>query len=566
MVRRFRLISGLTLFSYVLLHLINHSVGIYSLDAMDAARSIFQAPFANIVGQIALYGAFAVHIGLAMQSLYTRRTFRSMQRVEIIQLIFGLSIPPLLVLHILGTRVIGVVYGTYPSYPWLLAIYFEYDILVGIRQMAVLLIAWVHGCIGLYYWLSVKEFYGRYSKLLLLGAILLPFSAYIGAWSAGREVAALSQDPGYVDTMFQKVNPPPWEAVELLQRVEYTFLAGYAALIVFVLLVRQCRLVIERRRGLVNLVYDRGPEVYVPEGMTILEASRLHKIPHASVCGGRGRCSTCRVKVLSGLEHIAPPSSAELSVLSRINAAPDIRLACQVRPPISRVRIARLLPPTATASDGFARPGYLQGEEIEIVILFADIRNFTTLSENKLPYDVVFLLNRYSDVMGRSVEEAGGYLDKFIGDGVMALFGVGLSDKEKAAAQALEAVRLIERRIADLNESLSDELENPLRVGIGIHVGPAIVGEMGFGRSVQMTAIGDTVNTASRIEQLTKEFGVSVAVSREFADLCALTSDCYTEQEVEIRGRNEPMRVCSIPDPSLLSNRQEDGAGSEAKA
>ncbi len=177
-----------------------------------------------------------------------------------------------------------------------------------------------------------------------------------------------------------------------------------------------------------------------------------------------------------------------------------MRLACQLRP-TGDIKVTPLLPPFATARDGFARPGYLQGGELEIAILFADLRAFTRLAETRLPYDVVFVLNRYFAAMGRAVEEAGGHLDKFIGDGVMALFGIG-SDPATGCREALHAARLMSEHLVELNAALENDLGEPLRIGIGLHFGPTIVGEMGYSKAVSLTAVGDAVNTASRLESL----------------------------------------------------------------
>src|SRR5262249_55109075 len=153
----------------------------------------------------------------------------------------------------------------------------------------------------------------------------------------------------------------------------------------------------------------------------------------------------------------------------RIGAPEGVRLACQLRPQ-GDLRVTPLLPATAQPRDGFLRPGYLQGSEREIAILFADLRAFTRLAESRLPYDVVFLLNRYFGERGRAVETAGGRIDKFIGDGVMALFGVE-SGTAAGCRQALAAARLMAERLDELNRSLADDLVDPLRIGIGIHTG-----------------------------------------------------------------------------------------------
>src|SRR6185295_4741556 len=118
-----------------------------------------------------------------------------------------------------------------------------------------------------------------------------------------------------------------------------------------------------------------------------------------------------------------------------------------------------------------------------------DLRAFTQLTEKKLPYDVVFLLNRYFAEMGHAVETAGGRIDKFIGDGVMALFGLD-SGVEAGCREALAAARGMSERMQSLNHALSHDVPEPLRIGIGIHTGPAIVGEMGYGTAVSVTAVG----------------------------------------------------------------------------
>jgi adenylate cyclase len=286
-------------------------------------------------------------------------------------------------------------------------------------------------------------------------------------------------------------------------------------------------------------------------GATILDASRIAGIPHASVCGARGRCSTCRVRVSAGAENMPPATDAERKVLDRVGAAPNVRLACQTRP-FGPVAIVPLLPATASPRDAQARPGYLQGHEEEIAILFADLRAFTRMAEHKLPYDVVFLLNRYFRAMGLAVETTGGRLDKFIGDGVMALFGIGTNPAE-GCRQALAAARAMAENLQDINQALQLDLTEPLRIGIGIHAGAAIVGEMGHGHATSITAIGDAVNTASRLETLTKEYGCQLVVSETVAGHAGLDVTHNDRHEIEIRGRREPMAIYTIVDAQNLA-------------
>jgi adenylate cyclase len=232
-------------------------------------------------------------------------------------------------------------------------------------------------------------------------------------------------------------------------------------------------------------------------------------------------------------------------VLDRVGAPENVRLACQLRPPPGRYRVTPLLPAQAGPVEAYRRQPQAHGGERYVAILFADIRGFTSISEGRLPYDVVFLLNRYFRATGHAIEAAGGRVDKFIGDGVMAIFGLD-REPQVACRQALDAARRMALALDDLNEAMSGDLDQPLRIGIGLHSGPTIVGQMGYERATQLTAIGDTVNTASRLETLTKEFGVELVVSQELLDRAGIDLAAYERHEVEIRGRQERLAVRAV--------------------
>ena len=272
----------------------------------------------------------------------------------------------------------------------------------------------------------------------------------------------------------------------------------------------------------------------VPRGFTVLDASRTGGIPHASVCGGRGRCSTCRVHVVRGLESLPPASDDERRVLARVRAAPDVRLACQSRP-VHDVEVVPLLAPSIEVGEA-GTADVRQGHESEIAVLFADLRGFTRMAEHKLPYDVVFVLNRYFEAVGTAITGAGGVTNQFTGDGVMALFGID-DGPAVGARQALAAARAMVERVAGLSAELAGDLPAPMRIGIGVHAGPAVVGQMGWGQSFYLTAVGDTVHAAARLEQATKDYGAELVVSEEVARYAAIDLSAFPGHDLAVRNR-----------------------------
>jgi adenylate cyclase len=540
-IRRLRLASGLVMLAYVTTHFVNHSLGLISVQAMDGALEHIYEYWASQLGAILLYGAFATHYSLALWALWLRRSLK-MPFAEATQLVLGFSIPFFLTDHVLQTRVADTFYGAGVGYySAVLQTYFVTNPLRGALQFAVLLIAWVHAMIGLWFWLRLKRWYPRWQPILYAFALLLPTLAILGALEAGRQVTAMAEDPAWVAQFTQDhPRPAPADAAFLDQLVVWVRYAFVAALLA-VLAARTVRWYWQRRHGVVRLTYPSGRVVPIVRGVSVLEASRMAGIPHASVCGGRCRCSTCRIRVDGPPEAVLVPAPEEVKVLRRVGAAPDVRLACQLRPH-GDLRVTPLLPATAQARDGFSRPGYLHGAEREIAILFGDLRSFTQLSEKKLPYDLVFLLNRYFAETGHAVEAAGGHIDKFIGDGVMALFGLD-SGVEAGCRQALAAARDMSARMESLNRALVHDIPEPLRIGIGIHTGPAIVGEMGYGSAVSVTAVGDSVNTASRIEGLTKTYGCELVISEAVALRAGIDVGDAPRHEIEIRGRVERLVV-----------------------
>ena len=372
-IRRLRLITGSILFTYVATHFLNHSLGLVSLDAMEAGRLWFLALWRNPVGTIAFYGSLLTHFFLALWAIYHRHHLR-MPFWEALQLVLGLCIPPLLATHFVGTRLAYEWYGVEDRYAKTVLALWHNNPTNGVRQALLVAIAWTHGCIGLFFSLRLRPWYPRYAVLFFATALLLPVLALLGFVQAGREVEFLiAHDPNWIENLKQTTNAlGAGEGRDLLQ-VHNGIIYGFWASLGGVLLARLIRQLVQRRSR-VRITYPQTREVQVPRGFTVLEASRFAGIPHASVCGGRGRCSTCRIRVSQGLSRQPPPSATEQRVLRRIGAPPNVRLACQLRP-VGHVTVTPLLPPNAQASDGFGQPSYLAGQERTIAVMFADLRS-----------------------------------------------------------------------------------------------------------------------------------------------------------------------------------------------
>ena len=185
---------------------------------------------------------------------------------------------------------------------------------------------------------------------------------------------------------------------------------------------RELRLWRLRNRKMPRLTHASGRVMPILAGASVLETLRQQGVPHAALCGGRARCTTCRVLVTKGGDQLPAPSGLEAAALARIGATPGMRLACQLRPDAD-ISIMPLLAPDAGAVEGSLRGG-LEGSERLITVVFVDMRGSTSLGESKLPYDVLFILNRFFQEMSKAVAATNGHYSQFTGDGLMALYGL----------------------------------------------------------------------------------------------------------------------------------------------
>ncbi|QGW84126.1 adenylate/guanylate cyclase domain-containing protein [Variovorax paradoxus] len=534
--RNLRWASGLVLMAYVTAHLLNHSLGIVSFAAAETVLRGVQHFWHSLPGTLLLYGAATVHLALAVAALWERRTLR-MPPLEGLRILLGFALPLLLIAHLTAMRGAYQAYGIEGSYARV--VWGRWSLPGATAQLAMMFAAWTHGCIGMHFALRARPGYRRFSHLLLAFAVVLPLAAAMGFVSMGREFQWTGVPPAVVPNAAQGRT---LDAVET--GIEVFYALGLAAL----LAAFGTRHWLARRpRGLsVSLRYP-GRTVQVPRGWSVLEASRSHGIAHLSVCGGRARCSTCRVRVLGPAEHIGEPGRDEQRTLERVRAPNDVRLACQLRPR-GDIEVTPLFAPPPNG--GRPAPVSSFGREHDVAVLFVDLRRWSGLSERQWPFDLAYVLDRYFATVGAAVRESGGVPNQFIGDSVMAIFGLE-TDLPTACRQALRATELIGERMDAWSEGFEAQFGQRLDFGMGLHAGRAAVGEVGYLDTTTFTAIGEVVNTASRLQDHSKAAASRLVVSLFAAQQAGLAHAADQVDTLVVRGRSEPLAViCSQPVPA----------------
>jgi adenylate cyclase len=532
------------LFAYVTLHLVNHAllnVSVATADAMlRAQKAVWQAP----AGTALLYGALVSHAGLGVWSLYVRR-HAGWRAAEAWQILLGLSIPAMLANHIAVTRAAWTFNGLNKGYVAELDALWvggpgHAPSLWGWLQVAVLVVAWAHACLGLRFLLRLRRWWPAWQAPLLAAALILPTLALLGFAAGGREVARALADPAWRLEHLPAAVTGTASQKAWLAELRNGFLALYAGSIALALGARLIRSVASRRGMRFAIHYPSRAPVLVPAGLTVLDVSQRERIPHASVCGGRGRCSTCRVLVLQSAAELPHPTVAERSVLERIGADPNsVRLACQLRP-AATLAVVPLIPPAIAAEFIPGRDTRIPGDERFLVAMVIDLRGSTGLAERRLPFDSVFLLGRFIAAASNAVVSAGGRPVQFLGDGLLALFALDCPP-EQGCRQALDAVHGAAAAFAKLSPLFGREAGAPLRYGIGVQCGRAIVGEIGFGTQIAFTALGDTVNVAHRLQDVARDHDVGAVISEDVFKLAGVSGE--PSLNVEVRGRSAPVAV-----------------------
>jgi adenylate cyclase len=540
-----RSVTGLVIGLYVTMHLSNHALGLISVNAQEAVRPWVMALWHSLPGQVLLYGSLGAHAAVALLALMRRRHYH-MPAWEAIQILLGLTIPYLLLVHILNTRGTRILTGIDIDYTYEIANLWV-DPWTRFRQIALVLLVWGHFTVGLHFWLRLRSWYRRAFPAILVALVLVPTAALLGFAEVGMTMTAHARtDPAWMRAIRARGVPADAQRAKLRAALKDWAGASWFGLVGLVFCIAQVRNW-RQRHARFTVTYPDNVMVDAPIGMSVLEVSRMARRAHMSVCGGRARCTTCRVLMAEAAGELPEPGEIEAGALRRIGAPSDVRLACQLRPKVN-VTVEPLLHPSLVLATHQA-VGREFGEEREVTILFVDIRGSTSLAETRLPYDVIFLLNSLFATLAEAVGKSGGYYSNFTGDGLMALFGLD-RDHAKGARAALQCALTMFENLHSLNDRLAGELETPLAIGVGIHTGQAIVGRMGPPKTPILSALGDSVNTTARLEGTTKELGSPLVVSVETLRAAGVSMSMPLHL-VSLRGRASTMAVAALDEASL---------------
>lgn len=258
--------------------------------------------------------------------------------------------------------------------------------------------------------------------------------------------------------------------------------------------------------------------VPVEEGQTILQASLEAGIPHYHACGGKGQCTTCRVLVLEGDENLTPPTSCERAIKNVKKFPDNVRLACQTRVNGEGVQVQRLIRDETDRYifiDGKEEGTTIGeiGERRKLALFFIDVRNFTPFVEANLPFDVIHIMRRIFALLKNAIAQYDGVIIDTAGDGLYAVFGLECKIRQATESAVLAGLKILSDIRIFNNTYMRPYFNHTFEVGIGVHVGKVIVGNVGIGLSHNLTVMGYPVNITARLQAATKELNNSFVIS-----------------------------------------------------
>ncbi len=506
--RDLRLISGLVMLLYIASHLANHALGLVSLDIAETVLAGAARFWRNPIVTVALYGAAGIHVGLAIVSVYERRTMR-LPATELLRIALGFWLPVGLIGHAVTTRLEYELIGAPVTYARIVSDIWSRD--GQWLQMGVLAPGWLHGCLGLNFAFGRRPLWQRYRFVLFAGAILLPVLSALGFVEMGRELARQH----LVEGASAMVIAPASLAAANAAKASITpwrvgLLWGYFGVIGLAFAARGVRNLLEQRPGKIVTISYPDRVVQVPRGWSVLEASRAFHIAHVSSCGGRARCSTCRVKVVTDADACPAPEPDERATLERIEADADLRLACQLRP---RGDISVI--PLMRSDEAVGRPKVVPLEaDRDVVILLCEFANRRVLESDHLAHDVLFVFTRYAESACGAIHDAGGMVSYVGHDRICAIFGLH-DGMARASRRALAACYDIGHALDSLNDGLDQRWGCKAKIVVSVHAGFAALSHIGQGLQT-VIASGPAMEIAEELGtqalRLDKVFAISDAV------------------------------------------------------
>jgi adenylate cyclase len=386
--------------------------------------------------------------------------------------------------------------------------------------MGLLAPGWIHGCLGLHFAFNRRLFYIRLRYILFAAALLFPVLFAVGFLMMGRELVAATAREKMPVNYYNTANPLQRAAILQWRNNLMVF---YVIMVTVTFGARTVRNIVERsRRQLISISYP-GRSVRVPRGWTVLEASRAFHIPHTSMCGGKARCSTCRIRVLQGADACPPPHPKEIATLEQILASSDIRLACQLRPKgdISVV-------PLVAGEHGYVGSRATQYSDTrDLVVLTCDFPNRSAVSETQMPQDALYIQRTYLVDVCKVIQAMNGALIAIEPDAISALFGLHYGINQ-AARLSLQAAAEIERTMRDLNVRLGRAWPGRLDFAVTVHAGPTMIHEIGSVTAPSIMAIGEAMEATNHLRKAAVQ---STAAGKPFT----ISGAVYTKAGIDPR-------------------------------
>lgn len=321
----------------------------------------------------------------------------------------------------------------------------------------------------------------------------------------------------------------------------------------------------DRKHFWIEFIGDRS--VKIAKGQSILSASLEAGIPHYHACGGQGKCSTCRVLVKDGAEHITPANKVEQELSKKISLPKNVRLACQSFAEGSPIRLHRIIRDEEDMAlyirdeDDKQRQQEVpaMGEEKELALFFLDIRDFTPFMQAYLPFDIIHIMRRLFTIFRTGIEENKGTIIETAGDGLYAVFGLDGDDTAKACNHAVQAGYRILKDVLQFNRDYLEIYFNHFfEIGIGLHVGKTIVGNIGLGINNNLTVMGLPVNIASRLQNATKQLNNSFVVSNDAVKFLDAKAEEEKIRTIRLKGIAGKFKVHLLGEPFEHRNKNRE--------